>query len=49
MLEDTILLMEAYMSTEVGIYLCKNLQKQAARAGQNKGGRKGNHMLLSCL
>lgn len=36
-LEDAILLMEEHMSTEAGIYLKKNLQRQAARMDQAKG------------
>lgn len=39
-LEDAILLMEAYMSAEAGIYLRKNLQKQDIRGEQNKGAHK---------
>lgn len=40
-LEDTVLLMEAYMSSKGRVYLKKNLQKQAAQAVQNTGARKG--------
>lgn len=39
-LEDAVLLMEAYISAEVGIYLKKNLQKQAARTEQAKGSQQ---------
>lgn len=35
-LEDTVLLMEAYMLAEAGIYLKKNLQQQAIREEQAK-------------
>lgn len=41
-LEDAISLMEVYMSAEAGIYLQKNLQKQAAQAEQGKTTDKGN-------
>lgn len=36
-LEDTILLMEAYTVAEAGIYLKKNLQRQANQLEQSRG------------
>lgn len=41
-LEDALLLMGVYTSTEAGIYLKNNLQKQAARAVHPKAAWKGD-------
>lgn len=42
MLEDAIMLMKVSILPVDGVYLCKNLQKQAVGAEQIKGGHKGN-------
>lgn len=39
-LKDAIGLMEVYMSAEAGVYLMKNLKRQATRAEQGKNSHK---------